>query len=229
MKIVLFGLPASGKGTQAMRLHDALGLPHLSTGDMLRHMRTQPGAVGDELRALPPGSFASDTLILTALREHLSTPTFAQGVLLDGFPRTLAQAQAMAPMGVAADAVVFLNANPATVMDRAIHRRTHLPSGRVYNERFNPPKVAGFDDVTGEALSHREDDHESIVRQRLDDYASKTQPAIDYLKAQAVQGKGPAWIEVNADQSADQVFAEVMQGIRSVPSPSPRRPRRSAP
>jgi len=215
MKIVLFGLPASGKGTQAQRLHDALGLPHLSTGDMLRHMREQPGAVGDELRALPPGSFASDTLILTALREHLAAPAFQNGVLLDGFPRTRAQAEAMAGMGVAADVVVFLNADPETVIQRAIHRRTHLASGRVYNALFNPAKVADRDDVTGEPLVQREDDHEPIVRQRLADYAAKTQPAIDYLKAQAQAGQGPHWIEVDATLPAPEVFAQVMAGIRT--------------
>jgi adenylate kinase len=215
MKIVLFGLPASGKGTQAQRLHDALGLPHLSTGDMLRHMRTQPGTVGDELRQLPPGSFASDELILRALREQLAAPEFARGVLLDGFPRTLPQAEAMATMGVPADVVVFLKADPETVVQRAIHRRTHVASGRIYNALFNPPRRAGFDDVTGEPLVHRDDDHEPIVRARLADYAQKTQPAIDYLKSQAQPGRGPVWIEVDAGAAPEAVFAHLLLGIRS--------------
>lgn len=239
MKIVLFGLPASGKGTQAQRLQEQLGIAHISTGDMLRHMRQQPGPIGDELRALPPGSFASDPLILNALREHLADPRFAKGVLLDGFPRTLPQAQAMASMGVAADAVIFLNADPEKVVERAIYRRVHPASGRVYNDLFNPPRVPGHDDVTGEPLVHREDDHETIVRERLNDYVRKTQPAIDFLKAQAASGKGPAWIEVDANQSADRVFTEILAGLQRVmahrataetPSASSSRsPRRSSP
>lgn len=215
MKIVLFGAPASGKGTQGMRLAERLGLPHISTGDMLRAMRQDPGPIGDELRLLPPHAFASDELILTALGAELKKPAYAKGVIFEGFPRTLHQAKAMVDMGLSPDIAISLKIDPRTVTERAVNRRIHQPSGRSYNVLFNPPKVEGRDDVTGEALVHRPDDHADIVQERLDLFARLTQPAIDHIKATAKPGVGPVWVEVDAGRSFQEVSADLDLGMDS--------------
>jgi adenylate kinase len=234
MKIVLFGAPASGKGTQGLRLAEQLGLPHVSTGDMLRAMREKPGAIGDELRLLQPHEFASDTLILKALDDELKSPTYAKGVVLEGFPRTLPQAQAMLDMGLIPDLVINLTIDPDLVTQRAIHRRIHPASGRSYNLLSNPPKEEGKDDVTGEPLVHRADDHAHIVKDRMDWFATRTQPAIDHVKAFALAGHGPIWIEVDAGQSVQEVSAALDRQLSAAqvqlaesPETSPARRRRT--
>jgi adenylate kinase len=215
MKIVLFGAPASGKGTQGKRLADDLGLPHISTGDMLRAMREEPGAIGDELRLIPPHAFASDELILTALAAELAKPAYAKGVIFEGFPRTLAQAQAMKGMGLEPDIAINLPIDESLVMDRAVNRRIHQASGRSYNVLFNPPKREGVDDVTGEPLIHRRDDHASIIQERLDLFRDLTVPAINYMKGTAKPGEGPVWVEVDAGRPMNDVSADLDLGMNS--------------
>lgn len=215
MKIVLFGAPASGKGTQGKRLAQQLGLPHVSTGDMLRAMRQEPGPVGDELRQLQPHEFASDALILAALDAELKKPAYAKGVIFEGFPRTLAQAESLVGMGLVPDIAISLTIDEQTVIDRAVNRRIHPASGRAYNVLFNPPKVDGHDDLTGEPLVHRPDDHAPIVRERLDLFEQLTQPAIAYIKGTAKPGEGPVWVEVDAAQTYEQVCKDLDLGFDS--------------
>lgn len=236
MKIVLFGAPASGKGTQGKRLAEQLGLPHVSTGDMLRAMRQEPGPIGDELRQIPPHAFASDELILAALDAELKKPLYAKGVVFEGFPRTLPQAQAMMTMGMSPDVAINLPIDPQLVIDRAVHRRIHLASGRSYNLLFNPPQVEGKDDLTGEPLVHRDDDHAAIVQERLDLFETLTRPAIEYIKGLALSGQGPVWIEVNAGQSMaavsaelDQKFAAAQDQLADTPDAAQNRRRRRNP
>lgn len=215
MKIVLFGAPASGKGTQGKRLAATLGLPHISTGDMLRAMREEPGPIGDELRQIEPHEFASDQLILTALAAELAKPLYAKGVIFEGFPRTLAQAQAMKGMGLEPDIAINLPIDEALVMDRAVNRRIHQASGRSYNVLFSPPEKDGIDDVTGEPLVHRRDDHAPIIKERLDLFRDLTQPAIAYMKTTAKPGEGPVWVEVDAGRSYDEVSSDLDLGMDS--------------
>lgn len=215
MKIVLFGAPASGKGTQGKRLADAMDLPHISTGDMLRAMRKEPGPIGDELRLIPPHAFASDQLILTALAAELTKPAYAKGVIFEGFPRTLAQAQAMKGMGLEPDIAINLPISEELVVDRAVNRRIHTASGRSYNLLFSPPKVEGVDDLTGEPLVHRPDDHAPIVKERMDLFKELTEPAIAYIKSQAKPGMGPVWVETDAGQSYETVSAALDLGMDS--------------
>lgn len=215
MKIVLFGAPASGKGTQGKRLSSALGLPHVSTGDMLRAMREEPGAIGDELRQIPPHAFASDRLILTALAAEITKPAYANGVIFEGFPRTLAQAQAMKAMGLEPDIAIHLTIDEPLVMERAVNRRVHAASGRSYHTVFNPPQKEGLDDLTGEPLEHRRDDHAPIIKERLGLFHALTRPAIDYMKSTAQPGVGPVWVEVDGGQSFKSVSQDLDLGLNS--------------
>lgn len=223
MKIALFGLPACGKGTQAQKLETNLGLPQLSTGDLIRRLRVNDhGPVGDELRALPVGTFAGDGLMVRAVAQALDDSAYARGVILDGFPRTLAQAEAMVAMGVTLDAVVYFQADEDTLVERAVNRRVHLPSGRIYNVRSTPPKVAGLDDVTGEPLTHRDDDHEDVVRRRFADFHSKTRPALEYLKDRCKTGAGSIYIELNAMDDPATVYERLELELASArPSTAP--------
>lgn len=227
MKIALFGLPACGKGTQAKKLEANLGLSQLSTGDLIRRLRVEDhGPVGDELRALPVGVFASDELMVRAVAQALDEPMYANGVILDGFPRTLAQAQAMTAMGMILDAVVYFNADETALIERAVNRRVHLPSGRIYNVRSAPPQVDGKDDVTGEPLTHREDDHEDVVRRRFADFYGKTLPALDYLKDRCSAGSGSMYIELNAMDDPAVVYERLeleLASVRPTATPHPLR------
>lgn len=216
MKIALFGLPACGKGTQAQLLKEHYGFEQLSTGDMLRQMRQQPGEIGDRLRALPVGTFADDSLILQAVKVELTDEKYRNGVIFDGFPRTAAQASAMLEMGVALDAVVYLKADEERLIERGVNRRVHLPSGRLYNLKSAPPKVHGLDDVTGEPLTWREDDKEEIMRRRFKDFADKTLPALDVLKEVCTPGSGPIYMELDAHQCSEDVFELLELELASV-------------
>lgn len=216
MKVSLFGLPAAGKGSLAQQLMAERGWEQLSTGDMIRRMRQEPGPIGDAMRAVPPGGFASDDLILSAVSEELKDARYAKGAILDGFPRTLAQAQALEPMGVKLDAIIVLNCDEATSLGRALTRRVHLPSGRVYNLLSAPPKKEGFDDVTGDALTHRADDHEKTILSRFADHNRLTVPAIAWLKERAL---APV-LEIDARQDISVISREVstfLDNLRSAP------------
>lgn len=206
MKIALFGLPASGKGTQANLLKENYGFEQLSTGDMLRQMKEQPGPLGERLRALPVGTFADDALILEAVKVELTKDKYKNGVIFDGFPRTAAQAEAMLAMGIELDAVVYFKANEEQLIERGINRRVHISSGRLYNLKSSPPKNPGIDDVTGEPLTWREDDQEDIMRRRFKDFHDKTIPALNVLKAACKPGSGPVYTELDACKPADAVF-----------------------
>lgn len=213
MNIVMFGLPACGKGTQAALLKKAHGLESLSTGDLLRRMKEAPGEIGDELRALPTGVFASDELILKAVSEELRDPKFAKGVIFDGFPRTVEQARALEKLGRPIDLVAHLKADEEALIERGVNRRVHVPSGRVYNLLSAPPKASGLDDETGEALVWREDDKEAVMRRRFADYRSKTLPAFEFLSAQSAGGAGPRVVELDAMRPSAEVFAQLSLAV----------------
>lgn len=216
MKIALFGLPACGKGTQAQLLSEAFGFVQLSTGDMLRQMKELPGSLGDKLRALPVGTFADDSLILEAVATELENPKYAKGVIFDGFPRTAAQAKALLEMGVGLDAVVYFKADEDALVERGVNRRVHTASGRVYNLKSAPPKVSGVDDVTGEPLTWRDDDHAVVMRHRFADFHNKTMRALSVLKAVCLPGSGPVYTELDANLPSSTVFERLQHELAAI-------------
>lgn len=219
MKIIMFGLPASGKGTQSQLLTEYLHIPQLSTGDLLRSLKeTDTSSIGDEVRAIPVGEFASDELILRAIKEELNKDKYKNGVIFDGFPRTKNQAEKMIEWGIIPDAVVFLNANENDLIERAVNRRVHVASGRIYNVKDNPPLVEGKDDITGEALTHRDDDQPEIIIKRFEDFKNKTMPAYKHLESLCLYGEGPVLVKINAERNKKQVFRDLLVGIKSAKS-----------
>ena len=210
MRIVLFGPPASGKGTQAYLLKDALDIPHLSTGDLLRRVAKEDNQGGEKVRAVPVGHFASDDLIVALLKAELEKDAYANGVLLDGFPRTKAQATTMQELGLVMDVAVNLTVNEDVLTQRLVNRRVHPSSGRIYNLIGAPPKVEGLDDITGEPLVHRDDDKLDVVQQRFADYRNKTLPAVEVFRQSGVR-----WIEVDGEQDSPVVFEQIMSNLKT--------------
>lgn len=211
MKIVLFGPPGSGKGTQANMLKEHLDVPHLSTGDLLRSVAKETGPLADEVRAVPVGHFASDELIVKLLIAELNKEKYSKGVLLDGFPRTKAQADVMFNMGLQMDMAINFSIDEEKLISRIVNRRLHPSSGRIYNLLSNPPKQDGIDDVTGELLVHREDDREDVVQKRFDDYRNKTLPAVEMFKQSGVE-----FLNINADQDSDVIFNQIIERVSSL-------------
>ena len=193
MRLILLGPPGAGKGTQAGFITAAFGIPQISTGDMLRaaiKAGTELGKMAKQV--LDEGKLVSDDLIIGLVKERLKQPDCANGYLFDGFPRTIPQAQALRDSGIQLDHVVELQVPDSAIIERMSGRRVHQPSGRSYHIRFNPPKVEGKDDVTGEPLTQRDDDREEVVRKRLDVYQQQTRPLVDYYQAWAKTGDAAA-------------------------------------
>jgi adenylate kinase len=184
MIILLIGAPGSGKGVQGQALIDHLGLLRISTGDMLREQIDKKTALGVQAKKyMDEGMLVPDDLIVKLLQVRISEPDCERGFILDGFPRTESQAQALTDQGLLPDHIIFLDVPQEVIIQRICGRLTHVSSGRVYHEVFNPPKIAGLDDVTGEPLERRGDDNEVSVRQRLAVFEEQTQPVIDYYKS----------------------------------------------
>lgn len=183
MRIILLGPPGAGKGTQAQALTAAFSIKQISTGDMLRAAVKAGTELGLKARAvMEKGELVSDEIILALVKERISSPDCANGFLFDGFPRTIPQAQALADNGIDIDAVVELQVPDEKIVKRMSGRRVHLPSGRTYHVVYNPPKVEGRDDVTGEPLVIRPDDQEETVRARLKVYHAQTEPLISFYR-----------------------------------------------
>ena len=193
MRLILLGPPGAGKGTQAGFITAAFGIPQISTGDMLRaaiKAGTELGKMAKQV--MDEGKLVSDDIIIGLVKERLKQPDCANGYLFDGFPRTIPQAQALRDSGIQLDHVVELQVPDSAVIERMSGRRVHQPSGRSYHIRFNPPKVEGKDDLTGEPLTQRDDDREEVVRKRLDVYQQQTRPLVDYYQAWAKTGDAAA-------------------------------------
>jgi len=181
MKLILLGAPGAGKGTQATFICQRFGIPQISTGDMLRAAVKAGTPLGLEAKAvMAAGALVSDTLIVNLVQERLKQPDCANGFLFDGFPRTLPQADAMKAAGVQLDYVLEIDVPFDAIIERMSGRRSHALSGRTYHVKFNPPKVEGIDDITGEPLIQREDDKEETVRKRLEVYSAQTRPLVQY-------------------------------------------------
>jgi len=181
MKLILLGPPGAGKGTQAKAICEKYSIPQISTGDMLRAAVRAETSLGIEAKkVMDSGELVSDDLILQLVRDRISEDDCASGYLLDGFPRTIAQAEGMIKLGIGVDFVVELQLADTEIIERISGRRIHLDSGRVYHVKFNPPKTENLDDESGEPLIQRDDDTEQTVRKRLQVYHEQTAPLIDY-------------------------------------------------
>ncbi|RZL92657.1 MAG: adenylate kinase, partial [Variovorax sp.] len=181
MRLILLGAPGAGKGTQATFLCRKYGIPQISTGDMLRAAVKAGTPLGLQAKAvMESGALVSDDLIINLVKERLALPDCANGFLFDGFPRTIPQADAMKAAGVKLDYVLEIDVPFSDIIERMSGRRSHPASGRTYHVKFNPPKVEGIDDVTGEPLIQRDDDKEETVRKRLEVYSQQTRPLVDY-------------------------------------------------
>ena len=189
MRIILLGAPGAGKGTQAQFLMSQFGIPQISTGDMLRAAIKAGTELGKQAKqVMDEGKLVSDELIIGLVKERISQDDCTSGFLLDGFPRTIPQADAMKEADIAVDHVIEFDVDDEVIVDRMAGRRVHPGSGRVYHVVFNPPKVADKDDETGEDLIIRPDDQENTVRNRLKVYHEQTKPLVSYYSREADEG-----------------------------------------
>ena len=216
MKLILLGGPGAGKGTQAAFITEKFGIPQISTGDMLRTAVKAGTTMGLAAKqVMDAGGLVSDDIILGLVAERLKQPDCAKGFLFDGFPRTLPQAEALRAQGIELDYVLEIDVSDEEIIRRMSGRRVHPGSGRTYHLVFNPPKVAGRDDVTGEPLIQRDDDKEETVRKRLSVYHSQTKPLIDYYaKRSATGAKGaPRHRKVSGVGSLDEIKTAVFSAL----------------
>ena len=216
MRLILLGAPGAGKGTQATFLCQKFGIPQVSTGDMLRAAVKAGSPLGVAAKkVMDSGSLVSDDIIIGLVKERIAQPDCANGFLFDGFPRTIAQADAMKHAGVKLDAVLEIDVPDSAIIERMSGRRSHLPSGRTYHLKFAPPKSPGLDDVTGEPLVQREDDREETVRKRLAVYQSQTRPLVDYYASWAASGDAaaPRYRKISGTGSVDEITARAIAAL----------------
>jgi adenylate kinase len=216
MRLILLGPPGAGKGTQAVQICRKYGIPQISTGDMLRAAVKAGTPLGVAAKkVMDAGGLVSDDIIIGLVKERIAQPDCASGFLFDGFPRTIPQADAMKSAGVNLDAVLEIDVPDSDIVERMSGRRAHLPSGRTYHVRFNPPKVEGLDDVTGEPLIQRDDDKEETVLKRLAVYQAQTRPLVDYYSAWAASGEAgaPRYRCISGRGSVEEITARALDAL----------------
>ena len=215
MKIILLGPPGAGKGTQAESICQRYGIPHISTGNMLREAIDAGTKLGLEAKSLmDAGILVSDEVIVGLVEERISSPDCSMGFLFDGFPRTIPQAEALVQRGIAIDAVVEIDVPDDDIINRMSGRRMHPASGRNYHIIFNPPQVEGKDDATGEDLIQREDDKPDTVRDRLKVYQDQTSPLIEFYSS--LSSSGPLnYIKVSGTSTPKEVSENIFQQLIS--------------
>lgn len=212
MKLILLGPPGAGKGTQAKAICEKYSIPQISTGDMLRAAVRAETSLGIEAKkVMDTGELVSDDLILQLVRDRISEDDCASGYLLDGFPRTIAQAEGMEKLGIDVDFVVELQVADEEIIERISGRRIHLASGRVYHVKFNPPKTENLDDESGEPLIQRDDDAEQTVRKRLQVYHEQTAPLIDYYSDNEDKSSDddPVLVRVNGSGDLNEISKNI--------------------
>ncbi|MBT0729674.1 adenylate kinase [Rosenbergiella nectarea] len=209
MRIILLGAPGAGKGTQAQFIMENYGIPQISTGDMLRAAVKAGSPLGQQAKALmDAGKLVTDELVIALVKERIAQEDCQKGFLLDGFPRTIPQADAMKEADIAIDIVLEFAVPDEVIIGRIAGRRVHAPSGRVYHIAYNPPKEADKDDVTGEPLTIRKDDEEATVRNRLVEYHQMTAPLINYYTQAAANGE-TRYEKIDGTQPVAQVSAQL--------------------
>jgi len=216
MRLILLGPPGAGKGTQANFIREKFGIPQISTGDMLRAAVKAGTPLGVAAKkVMDAGQLVSDDIIIGLVQERLKSPDCAKGYLFDGFPRTIPQAEAMKNANVAIDYVLEIEVPDRDIVERMSGRRVHPASGRTYHLKFNPPKVAGKDDATGEPLVQRDDDREETVRKRLEVYHSQTRPLVDYYGDWAKRGdaRAPKYRKISGQGSVDEITRRVFAAL----------------
>jgi adenylate kinase len=216
MRLILLGAPGAGKGTQATFICQKYGIPQISTGDMLRAAVKAGTPLGIEAKkVMDAGGLVGDELIINLVKDRIAQADCAQGFLFDGFPRTLPQADAMKAAGVKLDYVLEIDVPFEAIIERMSGRRSHPASGRTYHVKFNPPKVEGKDDVTGEPLIQREDDKEETVRKRLEVYSAQTRPLVDYYSqwAKAEPGAAPQYRAISGMGGVEEITARAFKAL----------------
>jgi adenylate kinase len=216
MRIILLGAPGAGKGTQAAFLCQRYAIPQISTGDMLRaavKAGTPLGLAAKEV--MNAGALVSDAIIIALVRERIAQPDCANGFLFDGFPRTIVQADALKAAGVKLDAVLEIDVPDEAIIERMSGRRVHVASGRSYHVKYNPPRVEGKDDLTGEVLILRVDDHEDTVKKRLAIYHQQTRPLVAYYEAWARSGDpaAPRYRRISGSGSVEEITARALEAL----------------
>ena len=217
MRLILLGPPGAGKGTQANFIKEKFGIPQISTGDMLRAAVKAGTPLGLEAKkVMDAGGLVSDDIIIGLVKDRLQQDDCKSGYMFDGFPRTLPQADAMKDAGVAIDFVLEIDVPDAEIVERMSGRRAHLASGRTYHVKYNPPKVEGKDDVTGEDLVQRDDDKEETVKKRLDVYHSQTKPLVEYYSKWAASGdpKAPKVRKISGLGAVDAITANAFAALK---------------
>ena len=216
MRIILLGGPGAGKGTQAAFLCKQYGIPQVSTGDMLRAAVNAGTPLGlAAKKVMDSGALVSDDIIISLVKERIAQPDCANGFLFDGFPRTITQAQAMKDAGVKIDVVLEIDVPDQAIIERMSGRLFHIPSGRSYHVLFNPPRVDGVDDVTGEPLIQRDDDKEATVRKRLQVYHDQTRPLVEYYVNWSASGDAaaPRYRKIDGTGSVDAITARALAAL----------------
>ena len=216
MRLILLGAPGAGKGTQATFICQKYGIPQISTGDMLRAAVKAGSPLGVEAKkVMDAGGLVSDDLIINLVKERIAQPDCAQGFLFDGFPRTIPQADAMKAAGVKIDYVLEIDVPFEAIIERMGGRRSHSASGRTYHVKFNPPKVEGRDDVSGEPLIQREDDKEATVARRLEVYSEQTRPLVAYYSnwAEDASEEAPKYRAISGTGSVDEITERVFKAL----------------
>jgi adenylate kinase len=216
MRMILLGAPGAGKGTQANFICKKFGIPQISTGDMLRAAVKAGSPLGlAAKKVMDSGALVSDDIIIGLVKERITQPDCTNGFLFDGFPRTIPQADAMKAAGVKLDVVLEIDVPDAAIIERMSGRRVHVASGRTYHVKFNPPKVAGKDDMTGEELIQREDDKEDTVKKRLEVYQSQTRPLVDYYSKWAATGDAgaPKYRKISGTGTVDEITARALSAL----------------
>jgi adenylate kinase len=216
MRLILLGAPGAGKGTQANYIKEKFGIPQISTGDMLRAAVKAGSPLGLEAKKImDAGGLVRDDIIIGLVKERIAEADCANGFLFDGFPRTIPQAEAMKEAGVNIDYVVEIDVPDENIIDRMSGRRVHLPSGRTYHVKYNPPKAEGRDDETGEELVQRDDDQAETVKKRLDVYHEQTEVLVSFYSKMAASGDAtaPKYVKIDGTQPVETVRDNVLSAL----------------
>lgn len=214
MRVILLGAPGAGKGTQARFITEKFGIPQISTGDMLRAAVKAESPLGLQVKeVMASGGLVSDEIIIGLIKERIVAADCANGFLFDGFPRTIPQAEALRDAGVEIDHVLEIAVADEEIISRMSGRRVHPASGRTYHIQYNPPKVAGKDDETGEELIQREDDQEETVRKRLDVYHAQTMPLVGFYQNLAATAGKPKYSRVEGIGSVEEITDKVLTAL----------------